>query len=344
MRFEKLGVHFVAFAAIGALYVPPVLAQTSDATRYPARIVRLVIGFTPGGAADVQARIVRQCLAEPLGQQVLPDNRPGQDAIIGTAFVARSPPDGYTLAYVTAGHAMNSIVHAKSLPYHPVRDFAPVSLVASGPLPLVVNPSLPVRDLKGLVALARKRPGQLNFASAGAGGTMHLAGELLKSVAKIDMVHVPYKGGGQALTDVMSGQVEMAFVGAPAAMPHIRSGRLKVLAVSTARRAAALPDVPTVAELGFPGFEVDAWYGVLAPRGTPAAIVNRLSAEIAKCVATPKVRNSFDLLGIEPVGSTPEQFTAHLEKDRAMGAGDSARRDQAGLGTRPRITALVRSC
>ena len=146
---------------------------------------------------------------------------------------------------------------------------------------------------------------------------MHLAGELLKSEAKIDMVHVPYKGGGQALTDVMSGMVEMAFVGAPAAMPHIRSGRLRVLAVSTHKRAAALPDVPTVAELGYPGFEVDAWYGVLAPRGTPAAIVNRLSGEIAKCIATPKVRESFLLLGIEPAGSTPAEFTAHLEKEIA---------------------------
>ena len=319
MKLEKPGVHLVALVCACALYAQTAApAETaSDVARYPGKAVRLVIGFTAGGAADVQARIVAQALSESLGQQVLPDNRPGQDAIVGTAYVARSAPDGYTLAYVTAGHAMNSILHAKSLPYHPVRDFAPVSLVASGPLPLVVNPALPVRDLKGLIELARKRPGQLNFASAGSGGTMHLAGELLKSEAKIDMVHVPYKGGGQALTDVMSGQVELAFVGAPAAMPHIRSGRLRVLAVSTRRRAAALPEVPTVAELGFPKFEVDAWYGVLAPRDTPAAIVNRLSTEIAKCVALPRIRESFLLLGIEPVGSTPEQFTVHLQNEIA---------------------------
>ena len=314
----KTGVHFVGLACVWALHAQIADAQTTpDAARYPVKPVRMVIGFTAGGAADVQARIVAQGLAESLGQQVLPDNRPGQDAIVGTSLVAKSPPDGYTLVYVTAGHAMNSILHAKSLPYHPVKDFAPVSLVASGPLPLVVNPALPVRDLKGLIALAKKRPGQLNYASAGAGGTMHLAGEMLKSEAKIDMMHVPYKGGGQALTDVMSGMVEMAFVGAPAAMPHIRSGRLRVLAVSTKKRAVALPDVPTVAELGYPSFEVDAWYGVLAPRGTPVAVVNRLSSEIAKCIATPKVRESFLLLGIESVGSTPAEFTAHLEKEIA---------------------------
>ena len=317
MRLEHPGVRIAMLACACAFHGETTSAAETapDPARYPTRVVRLVIGFTAGGAADVQARVVAQALSESFGQQVLPDNRPGQDAIIGTNMVAKSPPDGYTLVYVTAGHAMNSILHAKSLPYHPVRDFAPVSLVASGPLPLVVNPSLPVRDLKGLIELARKRPGQLNFASSGAGGTMHLAGELLKSVAKIDMVHVPYKGGGQALTDVMAGQIEMTFVGAPAAMPFIRSGRLRVLAVSTRRRAAALPDVPTVAELGYPDFEVDAWYGVLAPRGTPTAIVNRLSSEIAKAVATPKIRETFLLLGIEPVGSTPEQFTAHLQKE-----------------------------
>jgi len=319
MKLAKPGVRLMVLVCACAFYahIASAAETASDLARYPSKVVRLVIGFTAGGAADVQARVVAQALSESLGQQVLPDNRPGQDAIVGTAYVAKSAPDGYTLAYVTAGHAMNSILHAKSLPYRPVQDFAPVSLVASGPLVLVVNPALPVRDLKGLIELARKRPGQLNFASAGTGGTMHLAGELLKSEAKIEMVHVPYKGGGQALVDVMSGQVELAFVGAPAAMPHLRSGRLRVLAVSTRRRAAALPEVPTVAELGFPGFEVDAWYGVLAPRGTPAAIVNRLSAEIAKCVALPRTREAFLLLGIEPVGSTPEQFTIHLQNEIA---------------------------
>ncbi|MCC6532656.1 MAG: tripartite tricarboxylate transporter substrate binding protein [Burkholderiales bacterium] len=290
---------------------------TAEAARYPIKAVRMVIGFSPGGAVDVQGRLIAQGLAELLGQQVLVDNRPGQDGIIAGALVAKAPPDGYAFAYVSAGHAMNSVLHAKTIPYHPIKDFAPISLTASGPLTLVVNPALPVKDLKGLIELARKRPGQLNFASSGSGGTMHLAGELLKTVAKVDIVHVPYKGGGPAITDVLGGQVELTFVGAPASMPHIRSGRLRVLAVTTPKRATALPDVPTVAEAGYPGYEVSAWYGALAPAGTPVAIVARLTTELAKAVAAPKTRERLLALGIEPIGSTPEQFTSHLQNEIA---------------------------
>jgi len=319
MESSKLVGCAAMLASLGAAQVLPSSAAdtTGDAAKYPSKVVRMIIGFAPGGAVDVQGRLVAQGLAELLGQQVLPDNRPGQDGIIAGAIVAKSPPDGYTFIYVSAGHAMNSVLHAKTIPYHPIKDFAPISLVASGPLTLVVNPSLPVKDLKGLIELARKRPGQLNFASSGSGGTMHLAGELLKSMAKIDIVHVPYKGGGPAITDVLGGQIELTFVGAPASMPHIRSGRLRVLAVTTPRRATALPDVPTVAELGYPGYEVGAWYGALAPAGTPAAIVNRLSTELAKVVAMPKTRERLIALGIEPVGSTPEQFTTHLQNEIA---------------------------
>ena len=307
----------VAVALAGACTTSVLAQAPRDAGRFPVKPVRMIVGFAPSGAADVPARIIAQKLSESLGQTVIVENRPGADGILAADFVAKSPPDGHTAMYITAGHAMNSILHAKTLPYHPVNDFSPVSLVASGGLTLVVNRSLPVNNLKELVALARSKPGKLNFASAGSGGTMHLAGELLKSAAKIDMVHVPYKGGGPALTDVLSGQIELTFVGAPASMPHIRSGRLKVLAVTSARRSAALPDVPTVAELGYPGYEVAAWYGVIAPARVPAPVVSFLSGELAKVVALPDVREKLLALGIEPVGSTPEKFTEHLRSEIA---------------------------
>ena len=321
MLFRKwtLLITSVSFAAALSAHAqqPAARAQASDPAKFPVKPIRFTVGFAAGGAVDVQARVIAQRLGQTLGQSVLIENRPGADGILASDFVAKSAPDGYTAAYVSAGHAMNSILHAKTLPYHPVNDFSPVSLIASGPLTLVVNRALPVNGLKELVALAKSRPGQLNFASSGSGGTMHLAGELLKSAAKIDIVHVPYKGGSQAINDVLGGQVELTFVGAPASMPHIRSGRLKVLAVTSASRSSALPDVPTVAELGYPGYEVGAWYGVLAPARTPAAIVNQLSAELARTVAQPDIREKLIALGIEPVGSTPEQFAQHLRTEIA---------------------------
>jgi tripartite-type tricarboxylate transporter receptor subunit TctC len=291
--------------------------QSADTAKYPSKPIRVIVGFAPGGAVDIPARLIAQRTGEALGQPLIVENRPGADGILAGDFVSKSNPDGYTVVWVSAGHAMNSILHAKTLPYHPINDFALVSLVASGPLTLVVNRALPVNGLKELVALAKSKPGQLNFASSGSGGTMHLAGELLKSAARIDIVHVPYKGGAQAVNDVLGGQIEFTFVGAPAAMPYIRSGRLKVLAVSSAKRSAALPDVPTVAELGYPGYEVGTWYGVLAAARTPAANVSKLSAELAKAVAQPDVREKLLALGIEPVGSTPEQFTEHVRKEIA---------------------------
>jgi tripartite-type tricarboxylate transporter receptor subunit TctC len=291
-------------------------SQSTD-TKFPSKPVRVIVGFAPGGAVDIPARLIAQRTGEALGQPLVVENRPGADGILAGDFVAKSPADGYTLVWVSAGHAMNSILHAKTIPYHPINDFSPVSLVASGPLTLVVNRALPVNGLKELVALARAKPGQLNFASSGSGGTMHLAGELLKSAANIDIVHVPYKGGSQAVNDVLGGQIELTFVGAPASMPHIRSGRLKVLAVSSAKRSAALPDVPTVAELGYPGYEVGTWYGVLAAARTAPVAVSKLSAELARSVAQPDIREKLLALGIDPVGSTPEQFTEHLKREIA---------------------------
>ena len=310
---------WIAFAvAAGCTCAVPAQAQTTPgADKYPSKPVRFVVGFAPGGAADIPARLIAQKLSETLAQTVIVDNRPGADGILAADLVSKSPPDGYTVAYVTAGFAMNSILHAKTLPYHPINDFTPLSLVASGPLTLVVNTALPVRNLKELVALAKAQPGKLNYASAGSGGTMHLAGELLRQVAHVDIVHVPYKGGGPALTDVLAGQIEFTFVGAPASMPYIRSGRLKVLAVSTAKRSAALPDVPTVAELGYPDYEVSTWYGVLGPARLPAAIGNRVSSDLAKVLSAADVKEKLLGLGIESVGSTPEQFMALLKSEIA---------------------------
>ncbi|MDB5866804.1 MAG: hypothetical protein JWO70_4610 [Betaproteobacteria bacterium] len=313
MRFSKWTVLVTAIVCAGEAGAQ----QSAAPDRFPARPLRFIVGFAPGGAADIPARLVAQKLSESLAQPVIVENRPGADGIVAADSVAKSAPDGYTMAYITAGHAMNSILHAKTLPYHPVNDFTPISLVASGPLTLVVNRALPVKNLKDLIALAKAQPGKLNYASAGSGGTMHLAGELLRQVAKIDIVHVPYKGGGPALTDVIAGQVELTFVGAPAAMPYIRSGRLKVLAVSTARRSAALPDVPAIAELGYPQYELATWYGLLAPARLSSATALRLSGEIAKVVSAPDVRERLLGFGIEPAGSTPEQFTQHLRNEIA---------------------------
>lgn len=299
--------------AAGSLY-----AQTTpaDAVKYPTRLVRMTVGFTAGGAVDVSGRLIAQRLAEALGQSVIIDNRPGADGIVAGEFVAKAPPDGYTLAYVSSGHTMNPAFRT-TMPYHPLKDFAPVSMVAIGAQTLVVNPSLPARSVRELVALARARPGQINFASSGAGGPTHLAGELLKAQAGINIVHVPYKGGSLAVNDVISGQCEMTFIGAPASLPHVRSGRLRLLAVTTAKRMSMLPDVPTVAESGYPDFNVVASYSVLAPAGTPAAIVSRLSTELAKIASQPEMRERLATLGIEPLGSTPEQLMATMQAELA---------------------------
>lgn len=315
----KHEIRLWAVAACCTLAAGTAAAQTRTppdaAEKYPSRLVRLQVGFSAGGAVDVSARLIAQRLTESFGQSFIVENRPGADGIVASDFVAKAPPDGHTLAYISAGHTMNPALHPKSLPYHPVRDFAPVSMVATGAQTLVVNPALPVRSVKELVALARAKPGQINFASSGVGGPMHLSGELLKIVAGIDIVHVPYKGGGPALNDVIGGQIEMTFIGAPASMPHIRSGRLRILAVSTAKRVAALPEVPTVAETGYPGFDVGALYAVLAPAGTPAAIVGRLSSELARIVAVGDMKERLNGLGLETVGSTPEHLTAFMTAD-----------------------------
>jgi len=278
-----------------------------------------VVGYAAGGPNDIVARALAQRLAEPLGQQVVVDNRPGADGIIGADLVAKSTPDGHTLAVVSPSHTVNPAVQAK-LPYDPLKDFAPVVLAASGPTLLVVHPSLPVRTVKELIAFARSRPGQINYASSGAGGTLHLAGELFRSRTGIDIAHVPYKGVAPATIELLGGQVSMMFDPIVAAMPHVRSGRLRALAVTSAKRHAQLPDTPTMPEAGVADFEVVIWYGVLAPAKTPRTVVDRLAAETLRIVQTPEMRERLASLGAEPIGLGPDAFASFLASDLAKWA------------------------
>lgn len=282
---------------------------------YPNKPVRMVVPFPPGGTTDILARAVGQKLSEAWGQQVVIDNRPGAGGNIGTDLVAKAPADGYTLLMGTVGtQAINASLYAK-LPFDPVKDFAPVTLVASVPNVLVVNKTIPSNSVKELIALAKSKPGQLNFASSGNGTSIHLAGELFKSMTGISMTHIPYKGSAPALTDLIGGQTNMMFDNLPSSMQHIKSGTLRALAVTSAKRSPALPDVPTVAESGVPGFEASSWFGVLAPAGTPKEIVAKINADIVKALAAPDIKERLSGQGAEPVGNSPEQFAAYIKTE-----------------------------
>jgi len=294
-----------------ALFTQAAVAQT-----YPSKPVRFVVGFAPGGPNDILARIVGQKLSEGLGVQVLVDNRPGADSMIGTQMAARATPDGYTIAMISASATIHPSVY-NNVPYDVVKDFSHVSILASSAFVVVTNPNLPVHSIKELIALAKAKPGQLNVASSGAGGTLHLAGELFKSMAHVDMNHVPYKGGAPAINDVVAGQVELMFSPMAIAMPHVKSGRLRALAVTSATRWPAARDLPTVAESGLKGYEATGWYGIVAPAKTPPAVVMRLNQEIVKVLALPDVRQQLASFDLEPVGSSPEQFAAFIASDTA---------------------------
>ncbi len=284
---------------------------------YPTHAIRLVVPFAPGGGTDIVARTVGQKLGESLGQQVVVDNRAGAAGIIGTELVARSAADGYTLLMGSNGPlAINPTYYAK-LPYDPLKDFAPVALVTTMPFVMVVHPSLPVKSVRDLVALAKARPGQLNFASPGNGSTNHLSGELLKIMAGINIVHIPYKGVALSAADLISGQVQLLSGDLSTLMPHVRSGKMKALAVTSAKRSTLVPKLPTVSESGVPGYEVSGWFGVLAPAGTPREIVARLNAEILKGLGSGDVRERLAALGGEVAGGTPEQFADHLRGEIA---------------------------
>ncbi|MDB5905773.1 MAG: protein bugT-like protein [Betaproteobacteria bacterium] len=290
------------------------------AQTYPTKPLRMVVPFPPGGTSDFLGRVAAQKLGEALGQQVIVDNRPGAGGNIGTELVAKSPPDGYTLLTDPGSTlTINPSLFAK-LPFDPLKDFAPVTILAAVPNLLVVHPSLPVRNVKELIALAKAKPGQLNYASSGAGQSTHLSMELFKSMAHVNMIHVAYKGSSPAITDLLGGHVLLMFDNMPSALPHAKAGKLRGIAVSTARRSPVMPDVPTVAESGLPGFEVSVWFAVLAPAATPREIVERLNGILVKALQSPDVRERLSSQGAEPIGDTPADFTAVMKRDLAKWA------------------------
>jgi tripartite-type tricarboxylate transporter receptor subunit TctC len=296
-----------AFAAAALLQPLVALAQA-----WPAKPIKLMVPFPPGGSTDIVARIVAQKLSERLGQPIIIENRGGAGGTLGTALAAKAAPDGYTLTVAsTSTHVVAPSVYPK-LDYDPVKDFAPISLMAVSPYLLVVTPSLPAKTLPELIALAKKQPGKLNYASAGIGSTTHLAMEMLKSVSGTYMLHIPYNGNGPAGTAVVGGQVEILFGSLPALLPHAKSGRVRALAVGTPRRSASLPDIPTVAESGYPGFDASLWLAIMAPAGTPQAILDRLQKEIGALVAAPETRDALDKAGAEPITSTPAELAAMI--------------------------------
>ena len=289
----------------------------AHAQDYPAKPVRWVVPFPAGGPLDIVARVIGVRLSETWGQPVIVDNRPGAGGNIGAEVVAKSAPDGYTIVMgALSTHAVNVSLFRK-LPYDPVRDFAPVTLISEVPNVLVVNPAVPAKTVAEFIAYARANPGKLNFASGSTGSAGHLAGELFKTMARVDMTHVPYKGAAPAVTDLLAGQVQLMFDNLASALPNIRAGRLRALAVTTKKRSAFVPELPTIAESGLPGFDVSTWFGVMAPAATPRPIVNRLHDGIVRALAQPDVEERLAAMGAEPVGDTPEQFGAFVKSEIA---------------------------
>jgi tripartite-type tricarboxylate transporter receptor subunit TctC len=310
MHHLPLRVVALCIAAMALVVAPLAGAQT-----YPTRPVRLVVPFPAGGTTDILARAAAQKMSEAWNQQVIVDNRPGAGGNIGSELVAKSAPDGYTLEMGTVGtHAINASLYSK-LPYDPVKDFTPVILVAGVPNVLVVNDALPVHSVQELIAYAKANPGKLNFASSGSGTSIHLSGELFKTLTGVQMTHVPYKGSAPALTDLMGGQVQLMFDNLPSSLGFIKAGKLRALAVTSTTRAAALPDVPTMVEAGVPGFEASSWFGILAPAGTPRDIVMRINGEVAKWLASPDARDKLSGQGAIPAGGAPEDFARHINAE-----------------------------
>jgi tripartite-type tricarboxylate transporter receptor subunit TctC len=290
------------------------VASMSSAQSFPSKLLRIISPYPPGGGNDTLARTIAPKLSENLHQQVIIDNRPGANTIVGSEVLARSAADGYTLILLPNVHSINPSLYPK-LPYDPVKDFAPVSLVGTSPLLLALHPSVPAKDVRGLIALARARPGQLAYGSSGNGSVGHMAGALFDMLAGIKMQHIPYKGTAMMVTDVISGQISLTFGSALGVLPHVRAGRMRALAVTGERRSPAVPELPTVAEAGLPGYSIILWYGLLVPGATPPEIVARLNAEVVKVLSEAEIRARLSGQGVDAAGSTPAAFAALIASD-----------------------------
>jgi tripartite-type tricarboxylate transporter receptor subunit TctC len=288
-------------------------APLAQAQAYPNKPIRFIVPFAPGGGSDFIARFMAQKLSAGLGQQVIVENKPGAGGMLGIDQGVKSPPDGYTLTLIASSYTVNPSIY--KFTFDPVEDITPIIQLSQGPLLVVVKPALPVKTTKDLIALAKSKPGQVNFASSGQGSVIHMATELFDSMAGIKMNHIPYKGTGPALTDTIAGQTDVFFSSTATALPHVKSGKLRPIAVTTAKRIPALPDVPTVAESGVPGYDVVLWHGLIGPKGLPRAVVDRISAEATKALKLKDTGDQLQSDGVAPAGGTPEQFAAQIKKE-----------------------------
>jgi tripartite-type tricarboxylate transporter receptor subunit TctC len=304
--------YAVLLTSLVALALPA--AQALAQKSYPNKAIRMIVPFAPGGSNDIMGRLVAAKLTESMGQQVVVDNRPGASGIVGTDLAAKAAPDGYTVLVMSLTFTVNPSIRSK-LPYDTEKDLVPVTLIASAPLILVVHPSLPVKSVKEFIAYAKANPGKLNFGSGGPGSTPHLAGEMLKTMAGLEMIHVPYKGGGPALADLVGGQIQLMLENIPSTLPFVKSGKLRVLAVTSKKRSPTVPDVPTLDEAALKGYELTGWNGLFVPRGTPRAIVNQLHAETVKALAAPDLKERLAAMSAEPGGESPEKFAVFVKAE-----------------------------
>ena len=312
---RKFGIKAVMLGSLAVCAAQGNAQTTPAGDAWPSRPIRMVLGHSPGGNADTFARALVKPLAERLGQQIVIDNKPGANQIIAAEIAARAPADGYTVYLASQSSLVLNLGARKKLPYDPIRDFSPISLLYTIPLYLVVHPQVPAKSVKELIALAKAKPGEINFASVGTGSSVHLSGEMFASMTGTKMVHVPYKGSSEALVDLLAGRVQMMFDGGVSALPRVKEGKLRVLGMTGAERSPSFPDIPTIAEAGVPGYSALFWFGLVAPAGTPRPIVDRLSKEIGAILNDPVFKAMFASQGVDPVSSTPEEFSRLIAAD-----------------------------